>query len=58
MAVLVDELDNILKEVLEAVAFEVEGDEVSGVVSFCFEHFFWIEGFLPMLLFCIILFIY
>jgi hypothetical protein len=56
LTVVVDELDDILEEGVETVTLEVQTDEIAGVVAVCHQELFYIQYYLPMLLFCICLF--
>ena len=52
--VLVDQLHNVLQEMLQALALEVQAHQVTGVVSFRLEHLFCVGRGLPMLLLLIL----
>lgn len=54
LAVLVDQLDHVLEEGVQAFALEIQTDQVARVVPLCPQQLLCISLGLPMLLFCII----
>jgi hypothetical protein len=57
LTVLVDQLHDVLQEVVQTLALEIQTDQVSSVVTLSFQKLLCLKSHVPMLLFCINLFL-